>query len=93
MKRSLALVSLVLFGVSALLLLVWTASESAFLGMTAVAERIVAFVMLVVPAGLGAVFGVMSLIRKEGQKGLAIAGVLLNTLFAGFHLLVVLFAG
>jgi hypothetical protein len=61
--------------------------------MTAVAERIVAFVMLVVPAGLGAVFGVMSLIRKEGQKGLAIAGVLLNTLFAGFHLLVVLFAG
>ena len=93
MKRSLATRSMILFGVSVLLLLVWTASESAFIGMSAVVERIVTFVMLVLPAGLGAVFGVMSLIRKEGQKGLAITGILLNTLFAVFHLLIVLFAG
>lgn len=84
---------MILFGVSVLLLLVWTASESAFIGMSAVVERIVTFVMLVLPAGLGAVFGVMSLVRKEGQKGLAITGILLNALFAVFHLLIVLFAG
>lgn len=93
MKRSLATRSMILFGVSVLLLLVWTASESAFIGMSAVVERIVTFVMLVLPAGLGAVFGVMSLVRKEGQKGLAITGILLNALFAVFHLLIVLFAG
>ena len=93
MKRSLAIVSLIIFGLSVLFLLVWTMSESAFVGMSAVAERVVTFALLVLPAATGAVLGVMSLIRKEGLKGLAITGILLNTLFAAFHLLLVLFAG
>lgn len=93
MKRSLAIVSLIIFGLSVLFLLVWTMSESAFVGMSAVAERVVTFALLVIPAAIGAIIGVMSLIRKEGLKGLAITGILLNTLFAAFHLLIVLFAG
>jgi hypothetical protein len=61
--------------------------------MSTLAERIVTFALLVLPAGLGAVLGVMSLMRREGQNGLAITGILLNTPFAVFHLLIVLFAG
>ena len=92
-KRSLATVSLIVFGLSVLFLVVWTMSESAFLGLSAVAERVVTFALLVLPAAIGAVLGVMGLMRKEGHKGLAITGILLNTLFAAFHLLLVLFAG
>lgn len=93
MKRSLASVSLILFGLSVVFLILWTVFESAFLGMSTLAERIVTFVLLVLPAGIGALLGAMSLIHREGQKWMAIAGIALNTLFALFHLLLVLFAG
>lgn len=93
MKRSLATVSLLLLGVSVIFLIIWTASESAFLGMSAVTERIITFAMLVLPAGIGAVLGVMSLIHREGKTVLAITGIVLNSLFALFHLMIVLFAG
>jgi hypothetical protein len=93
MKRSLVMVSLLLLGVSIVFLIVWTASESAFLGMSVTTERIITLTMLVLPAGLGAVLGVISLIQKEGRAGMAITGVVLNTLFALFHLMIVLFAG
>lgn len=92
-KRSLAAVSLILFGISIVFLIAWTAFESALVGMAAVAERVVTFSLLVLPAGFGAILGVMSLIQREGRTGLAITGILLNTLFALFHLLLVLFAG
>ena len=93
MKRSLASLSLILFGVSVVFLLAWTAFESALIGMSTVAERIVTLLLLVLPAGLGAVLGAMSLMHREGKTGLAIAGILLNTPFALFHLMIVLFAG
>ena len=93
MKRSLATVSLLLLGLSVIFLIVWTASESAFLGMSAVTERIITFTTLVIPAGIGAVLGVMSLVHREGKAGLAITGIVLNSLFALFHLIIVLFAG
>jgi hypothetical protein len=35
----------------------------------------------------------MSLVRREGRAWLAVTLVALNTLFALFHLLIVLFAG
>lgn len=82
-----------MFGASILLLLVWTGLESAFVGMSAVAERIVTFALLVLPAGTGAVFGLRSLRSEDGQRWLAVMGLTLNTLFAAFHLLIVLFAG
>ena len=81
MKRTLATSSLLLFG------------ESAFVGMSTAAERIATLSMLVLPAGIGAVLGVMSLMHKEGRRGLAITGIVLNSLFALFHLALVLFAG
>ena len=93
MKRSLAILSLLLLGVSLIFLIIWTASESAFLGMSAITERIITFAMLVLPAGSGAVLGVMSLMHREGKAVLAITGIVLNTLFALFHLLLILFAG
>jgi hypothetical protein len=93
MKQSLAGVSLVLFGVSVVFLLVWTLFESRLVGMSTSAERIITFALLVLPAGVGAVIGLMSLMQKEGQRWLAVAGILLNTLFALFHTLIVLFAG
>ena len=93
MKRSLSIFSLLLLAVSIIFLIIWTASESAFLGMSSITERIITFAMLVLPAGTGAVLGVMSLMHREGKAVLAITGIVLNTLFALFHLLLVLFAG
>ena len=93
MKRNLAGMSLLLFGVSVLLLIGLTLSDAELLGMSAGAERLMTFLLLVLPAGIGAVLGVMSLLRREGRTWLASAGILLNTLFALFHSMVILFAG
>ena len=93
MKRNLATVSLILFGLSVLFLIAWTVFESAFASMSVVAERIVTFSLLVLPAGIGAVLGGMSLLHREGRAWLGIAGIVLNALFAVFHLMIVLFAG
>ena len=93
MKRSLASISLLLFGVSVVVLLGWTMFESALTGMSTMTERILTVALLVLPAGIGAVLGAMSLMQKEGKTGMAITGIILNTLFALFHLMVVLFAG
>jgi hypothetical protein len=87
------MLSLLLFVLSVIFLIGWTASESVFAGMSVAAERIVTFAVLVLPAGIGAVLGAMSLFYREGKAGLAITGVILNTLFALFHLALVLFAG
>jgi hypothetical protein len=92
-KRSFATISLILFGLSVICLIFWTVSESVFAGMSASAERIVTFALLVLPAGIGAVLGIMSLMHREGRGWLAISGIVLNTLFALFHLALVLFAG
>jgi hypothetical protein len=93
MKRGLASISLILFGLSVVFLLVWTLLESALLGMSTVTERIITFSLLVMPAAIGAVLGVMSLMHKEGRMWLAITGILLNTLFTLFHLMILVFAG
>jgi hypothetical protein len=61
--------------------------------MSTFAERIVTFVLLVLPAGIGAILGIMSLFYREGRGWLAVTGIILNTLFALFHLALVLFAG
>jgi hypothetical protein len=93
MKLSLATASLILFGLSLILLFLLTFFEAALLGMSAEVERIISLLGLVLPAGIGAVLGVISLTRRERRMGLAIAGVVLNVLFALFHLMVILFAG
>jgi hypothetical protein len=93
MKRNLASISLLLFGVSILILLGWTMFESALTGIPTGTERIATVALLILPAGIGAGLGAMSLIHREGQTGLAITGIILNTFFALFHLMIVLFAG
>lgn len=93
MKLSLATASLILFGLSILLLILLTLFESTLLGMSPEAERVISLSGLVLPSAIGAVLGGMSLMRKEGRAWLAVAGILLNTLFALFHLMVILFAG
>jgi hypothetical protein len=85
--------SLLLFGLSVLVWLMLTVFESALVGMSPMAERLVTFVLLALPALVGAVLGVMSLERKEGQTWLAVAGITLNTLFALFIFMIILFAG
>jgi len=93
MKLSLAAGSLVLFGLAIVLLLMLTLFEAALLGMSPEAERIISLLGLVLPAAIGAVLGVMSLVRREGRTGLAVTGIALNTLFALFHLAIIVFAG
>jgi hypothetical protein len=93
MKLSLAAGSLILFGLAVVLLILLTLFESALLGMPPEADRVISLLGLVLPAVIGAALGVMSLARREGRAGLAIIGIVLNTLFALFHLMVILFAG
>jgi hypothetical protein len=93
MKPSLAASSLILFGLSVLFLIALTAFESALLGLSAGSERILTVLLLVIPAGIGAVLGASSLFRREGHPWQAIAGLTLNTLFALFHLMITMFAG
>jgi hypothetical protein len=93
MKLSFASSSLLLIGVSIVLLIAFTLFESALVGMSLGTERLVSFLGLVLLPGIGVVFGMISLARKEGQTGLAVTGMILNALFAIFHLMVILFAG
>ncbi len=93
MKLNFAGASLLLFVVSIVSLVALTLFESALVGMSFDAQRLVTLMGLVLPAGIGFVLGVMSLVRKEGQTWLAITGIVLNILFALFHFMIVLFAG
>jgi hypothetical protein len=93
MKPGLAGKSLLLLGLSVVILVALTLFESALAGMSLGTERLVTFLALVLPSGAGSVLGTISLMRREGQTWLAVTGVVLNTLFALFHLMLVLFAG
>jgi hypothetical protein len=56
-------------------------------------ERAITFLLMVVPAIAGVLLGGMSLARKESRTWLAVAGIVLNALFALFHIMLLLFAG
>lgn len=86
-------VSLVLFVMSVILLGAVTLLEANLVVTSTGAERGLTFVMLVLPAGAGAVLAGLSLFRREGRAWGAIALLVLNSLFALFHLMIVLFAG
>lgn len=93
MKWSLAAASLTLFVVSILFLLFLTVFESSLADMSLATERFVSAMLLVLPAVVGVMLGVMSLLRKEVKRWMALAGILLNALFALFHIFVLAFAG
>ena len=92
-QRSLAGWSITLFGISLLCWLALTLLESLLVGTSMVAQRAITFVLLVLPATIGVIFGIMSIVRKEGKVWLAILGIILNTVFALFNFMIVLFAG
>lgn len=93
MKIDLAGKSLILFGVSFLVMLGLTLFESALIGTSLGIQRLITLVAIVLPAGAGAVLGVLSLVRREGRAWLAATAILLNAAFALFFLAIVLFAG
>lgn len=93
MNSSLAGKSLLLFGLSIVFLVLLTLFESSLLGLSDTAERFLSALLLIVPGIIGIVLGALSLQRKERKTGMAVAGILLNALFALFHLFVLSFAG
>jgi len=93
MNMGLGAKSLVLFAVSVLFLILITLFESSLSGMSLSAEKILSALLLVVPAVLGIVLGVLSINRKEASRWMAILGILLNGLFALFQIFVISFAG
>ncbi|HSJ89200.1 MAG TPA: hypothetical protein VK909_18455 [Anaerolineales bacterium] len=92
-QRSLATWSILLFGLSLVCWLALTLFESLLVGTSLVAQRAITFVLLVLPGTIGVLLGIMSLVRKEGKAWLAILSIVLNTVFALFNFMIVLFAG
>ena len=93
MKRNFASTSILMFIISLAMLWILTLFESFLSGLTTAMERLVSVLILVLPAAVGVVFGILSLRRKEPKPWIAIAGILLNGAFAIFNVLVLTFAG
>ena len=93
MKLTLAAKSIALFGLSVLFLMLLTLFESLLSGISLTAEKALSALLLVLPGLIGISFGVLSIARKESKRWMAILGILLNGLFALFHILVISFAG
>lgn len=93
MKRSFGVISVFMFGLSLLFLVLLTLFESSLLGLSVTAERILSVLLLVVPALIGVVLGFLGIRGREDRLWMSVLGIILNALFALFHLLVISFAG
>ena len=93
MDLSLGARSMILFGLSVIFLFLLTLFEGLFSGMSTSVERVISFLILVLPGVVGVILGILSLIRKESQRWLAALGILLNALVALFQMFVISFAG
>jgi len=93
MNRSFGVKSLILFALSVVFLVLLTLFESSLIGLSVTTERVISFLLLVLPGIVGIVFGVLGIARKESKTWVAYLGILLNASFALFHLLVLSFAG
>ena len=93
MNMSLGAKSLALFALSVLFLILITLFESSLSGMSLTTEKILSVLLLVAPAVMGMVLGVLGIIRGEAGRWMAISGLLLNALFALFQIFVISFAG
>ena len=93
MNMGLGAKSLVLFALAILFLILITLFEASLSGMSLTAEKILSALLLVVPAVIGIVLGVLAINRKEPNRWMAILSILLNTLFALFQIFVISFAG
>jgi hypothetical protein len=93
MKLSLAAASLILFTISLLILVLLTTFESSLPKMSLDVERAISALFLLLPVLIGLALGILSLFRRDGKRGLAVLGLLLNGLFACFHAFLLSFAG
>jgi len=85
--------SIILFMLSVLFLILLTLFEASLIGLSDTSERAISLLLLVLPGVIGVVFGVLAIVRKESKIWIAYVGILMNTLFALFHLFVLWFAG
>jgi len=93
MKLSLSAKSVLFFLFAVLFPVLLTLFESSLAGLSLTTERILSFLLLVVPAVIGVIFGVLSVLHKEPRPWIGILGIILNSLFALFHLFLLSFAG
>jgi hypothetical protein len=93
MRSSLGAKSIFLFLLTLLFLFLLTFFESSLSRLSLTTERIISALLLIVPGFIGMILGAASLRRKELPRWVAILGILLNGLFAVFHVFVLLFAG
>ena len=92
MNFSLGIKSIFLFLLSILFLILMTLFDSSLAGLSMATQRIISFVLLVLPGIAGVIYGIVSIRHKE-KTWLAILGIFLNALFALFQLFVISFAG
>ncbi len=93
MELSRGVKSILRFVFSILFLVLITLVDALFSGLSTTVERIISLLLLVLPGVAGVVYGILSIMRKELRSWVAILGILLNGLFAVFHLFVISFAG
>ncbi|MEP6894492.1 MAG: hypothetical protein ABI986_02675 [Chloroflexota bacterium] len=93
MNLSLGAKSIFLFALSVICLLLLTLFESSLSSLSITAERVIGLLLLVLPGIVGIIYGMLSIMRKELKRWVAILGILLNGLFALFQLFVISFAG
>ena len=91
--KNLGVKSLGLFGLSVLFLILLTVFESLLLNLSITGERILSFLLLVLPTVIGVVLGVLGIRAREDKPWMSVLGIVLNALFALFHLFVLSFAG
>ena len=91
--KNLGAKSLALFAVAVLFLFLLTLFESSLLSLSITAERILSLLLLVLPAGIGVVLGILGVRAKEDKPWMPVLGIILNALFALFNFFVLSFAG
>lgn len=93
MKMGFGAKSLALFALSVLFLVLLTMFESSLSELSLTAERTLSLLLLVVPALIGVVIGVLGIRRREVQLWMSFLGIVLNALFALFFVFLLSFAG
>ena len=93
MKIGLGAKSLALFALSVVFLVLLTVFESSLSNLSLTVERILTLLLLVVPALIGVVIGVLGIRRGEDRLWMSFLGTVLNALFALFFVFLLSFAG
>lgn len=82
-----------MFIVSVVFFVLLTMFEASLIGLPLTAEQTITGLLLVLTPIIGVIFGLLSLLRKEENRWRAIVCILLNGIFALFHIFLLGFAG